>query len=108
MVVQVVAQAVPSVAPVAVVMTAVAVMTVVPVVVPMVAAPTVGVSLPIGIAGHPGRSDGAAHVTAPRGSQKLRLLQEFDRLGAGPELGNGDGVGLQLVERRLWLRGRDP
>jgi hypothetical protein len=41
-------------------------------------------------------------------SEKLSLLQELDGLGTGPELGDGDGVGLELIERRLGLRRRDP
>ena len=43
-----------------------------------------------------------------RRSQELRLLQQLDGLGTGAQLGDGDAVGLQLVERGLWLRGGHP
>src|ERR1019366_10240973 len=38
-------------------------------------------------------------VTAP--SQQLGLLQQLDGQGTGPQLGDGDRVRLELVERRL-------
>ncbi len=44
--------------------------------------------------------NGGTVTTAAR-SQQLRLLQQLDRLGAGPQLGDRDGVRLELRERGL-------
>ena len=59
----------------------------------------------------PGRvAEPLAVLISPRavGHKQLRLLQQLDGLGTGAQLGDGDAVGLQLVERGLGLRGGHP
>src|ERR1035437_5734505 len=47
-------------------------------------------------------------ATGPAGSQQARLLHQRDRLRPVAQLGDGDGVGLELPKRCLLLGGRDP
>ena len=48
---------------------------------------------------------GAGEPPPSRAHKSLRLLEQPDRFGARAQLGDGDVVGLQLVERGLRLRG---
>jgi hypothetical protein len=53
-------------------------------------------------------TDGAVAMFGGRRSEQLGFLQQPDRPGAGAQLGDRDGVRLELVERGLGLRRRDP